>query len=352
MRPHVREFLGLCAQTLQCPEPIVEIGAFQVPGQEAIAELRLLFPGKRYFGCDMRPGRGVDRIEDIHALSFETGSVGTFILADTLEHVTDPIRAMAEIHRCLNDHGVVIYTSAMHFPIHGYPNDYWRFTPEAFRALGAAFPSVAIFYSGSPEFPHTVCGVAAKSRYDQQSIRKLAERSEEVRTTAPLIVERYAAHIIHSLVRRIVPLKKVPLEISVKTTAGFKHLAHPGWFLVTGQWIEGWVVAENVREIQIVAGDFIIHRTQLNRPQPEIAAQLRLPDCDALIGFRDQVELSGAGDRSGVLQMVVVDHQGRRRTVCSSAPGLLLGSMKLPTQFVMHSFDQRKLNDLRTKRAS
>ena len=165
-------------------------------------------------------------------------------------------------------------------------------------------------------------------------------------------MERYAAQIIHRLVRRIIPLEKVPLEIPLKVTAGFKHLAQPGWFLVTGQWIEGWVVAENVREIEIVAGDFVIHRTQLNRPQPEIAAQLGLPDCNALIGFRDQVELSGVEDRSGALQMVVVDDQNRRRTVCSSAPGLLLGSMKLPTQFVMHSFDQRQVDNARTKRAS
>jgi hypothetical protein len=111
------------------------------------------------------------------------------------------------------------------------------------------------------------------------------------------------------------------------------------------------VVAEDVREIEIVAGDFVIHRTQLNRPQPEIAAQLGLPDCDALIGFRDQVELGGVGDRSGVLQIVVVDHQNRHRTVCSSAPGLLLGSLKLPTQFVIHSFDERQADDAHTRRA-
>ena len=60
------------------PEPIVEIGAFQVSGQEAIADLRPIFPGKRYIGCDMQPGPGVDRIEDIHALSFASGEVGTF----------------------------------------------------------------------------------------------------------------------------------------------------------------------------------------------------------------------------------------------------------------------------------
>ena len=84
MCPHLREFLELCARTLVCPEPIVEIGTFQVPGQEVIVDLRPLFPGKIYMGCDMQPGNSVDRIEDIHHLSFRSGEVGTFILVDTL----------------------------------------------------------------------------------------------------------------------------------------------------------------------------------------------------------------------------------------------------------------------------
>jgi hypothetical protein len=70
MRPHLREFFELCAKTLACPEPIVEIGAFQVAGQEKISDLRPLFPGKTYVGCDMQTGPGVDRLEDIHKLSF------------------------------------------------------------------------------------------------------------------------------------------------------------------------------------------------------------------------------------------------------------------------------------------
>src|SRR6266404_8480020 len=228
MRPHLREFLELCAETLECPEPIVEIGAFQVPGQEAIAELRPLFPGKRYLGCDMRPGRGVDQIEDIHALSFETGSVGTFILADTLEHVADPIRAMAEVHRCLNDQGILIYTSTMHFPIHGYPSDYWRFTPEAFRALGAPYPWLAIFYSGSPEFPHTVCGVASKSEQDAMVIKTLSDGARDLKKTAPLIIEGRAAKIIGHLVAKLVP--PVAGTSSEKIPVGFDRLSRPGWY--------------------------------------------------------------------------------------------------------------------------
>jgi hypothetical protein len=58
MHPHLREFFDLCARTLVCPEPIVEIGTLQVAGQEAIAVLRPLFPGKIYIGCDMRPACG------------------------------------------------------------------------------------------------------------------------------------------------------------------------------------------------------------------------------------------------------------------------------------------------------
>ena len=51
----------------------------------------------------MQPGPGVDRIEDIHTLSFASGEIGTFILVDTLEHVADPIRAMEEVHRSLSE---------------------------------------------------------------------------------------------------------------------------------------------------------------------------------------------------------------------------------------------------------
>jgi methyltransferase family protein len=342
MRPHLREFLELCARTLACAEPIVEIGAFQVAGQEAIADLRPLFPGKVYVGCDMRPGRGVDRIEDIHHLSFGSDEVGTFILADTLEHVSDPLRAMREIHRCLRADGVAISSSAMCFPIHGYPNDYWRFTPEAFRLLVSDFPYAAIFFCGPPEFPHTVCAIAAKSGYDAAAIKILAERARAIKKTAPLIIEGRAAQIIRYLAAKLTPpVAAIPPE---NRPAGFDQLSHPGWCLVTGQWLAGWAAIENVREIEVLAGDSLVHHARLNRPRPEIAARLNLPE-NALIGFSEQVDLSKLGDYAGVLRMMSVDADGRRRTVCESASGMLLGSIKLETEFVMHSFDERRVEE-------
>ena len=343
MRPHLREFFELCAKTLACPEPIVEIGAFQVAGQEMISDLRPLFPGKTYIGCDMQIGPGVDRLEDIHKLSFRSGGVGTFLLADTLEHVADPHRAMHEIYRCLRDDGVVIYSSVMNFPIHAFPNDYWRFTPEAFRALAGDFPRAMIFFCGPPEFPHTVCGIATKNNYDPSLLQTLAKRVREIEKVAPLIVEGRAAKIIQRLVTKLVP--PVTDASSKKISAGFDRLSHPGWCLVTGQWLAGWAAIENVHEIEVLAGDTLIHRVRLNRPRPEIAAKLNLPEENALIGFSDQVDLSGIGDCAGVLRMTIVDPNGERRTICESASGLLLGSIKLETQFVMHSFDERPTDD-------
>ena len=44
------------AETFDLPEPLLEIGSYQVPGQEHVADLRSLFAGKEYLGIDARPG--------------------------------------------------------------------------------------------------------------------------------------------------------------------------------------------------------------------------------------------------------------------------------------------------------
>lgn len=341
MRPHLREFLNQCAALLHAPEPVVEIGAFQVPGQEAIADLRPLFPGKKYIGCDMQHGTGVERIENIHSLSFADGEVGTFILADTFEHVADPIRGMREVHRCLRDDGVVIFTSVMHFPIHGFPNDYWRFTPEAFRALAEQFETVAIFYAGDQGFPHTVCGVAGKSKYDPEKIRALAEPLARIALPAPLIVESRAGQVIDSLLARLISEPKKPRKAELPARF-LGRVAQPRWWMVSGQWIEGWVHAEGVSEVEILAGDTVIHRTKLDRPRPNVAAKQGIEPQDKSISFTDQIDLSKLGrDFTGSLEMFAIQADGSRQFACASPEGTLLASLGAESAFRQHSFDQR-----------
>ena len=179
MRPSINKLVGLFAQTIPVQEPIYEFGSLQVPGQEAIADLRPYFPGRRYVGTDMREGRGVDRVLDLHDLALEDGSVGTAIMVDTLEHVEYPRRALEEVHRVLGERGIVLMTSVMRFPIHEHPHDYWRFTPEAFRSLLEGFEFSWADFAGEPDFPHTVVGIGAKSPIDPDAFSRFLAAYEE-----------------------------------------------------------------------------------------------------------------------------------------------------------------------------
>lgn len=155
------DFITELANTLDLPEPIVEFGSLQVEDGQP-NDLRSLFAGRQFVGTDMRPGPGVDRVEDLRGLSLGDGSVGTALCLDTLEHCADPLAACREIHRVVRDGGLCVISSVMFFPVHGYPQDYWRFTPSGMELLLASFDDVWAGGVGHPELPMQVVAVAAK----------------------------------------------------------------------------------------------------------------------------------------------------------------------------------------------
>jgi SAM-dependent methyltransferase len=162
MRDQVKDFVIIVTEILNMPEPIYEFGSYLVPEQIETANIRYLFPGKEYVGCDMREGPGVDRILNLHSIELEESTVGTVLCLDTLEHVEYPNKALEEIHRILKPNGVVIISSCMNYPIHDFPCDYWRFTPEAFRSILKSFRNIYVNYAGQNIFPHTIVGVGCK----------------------------------------------------------------------------------------------------------------------------------------------------------------------------------------------
>lgn len=162
MRENIRACVQAVAETLTIPQPVVEIGALQVEGQLYSADLRPLFADSDYTGCDIRPGPGVDRIEDVHQLSFATATVGTVLMLETLEHVKNPIQALAEGFRVLRPGGLVVISSVMDFPVHEFPADYWRFAPQGFELLLERFAPHRVYIQGLPLFPHSLVGVGIK----------------------------------------------------------------------------------------------------------------------------------------------------------------------------------------------
>jgi len=147
-------------ETFALPEPILEIGSYQVEGQQSLANLRALFPHPQYVGVDMRPGPGVDCIANVEALPQKTGSIGTVLALNTFEHVKCFWRGLDEAHRVLRPDGMLVLSTPFHFRIHQFPHDYWRFTPAAYEALLERYPSKIIGWHGARNRPANVWAVA------------------------------------------------------------------------------------------------------------------------------------------------------------------------------------------------
>ena len=111
---------------------------------------------------------------DLHNIELGNKCAGTVASLDTLEHEEYPRKALKEINRILDDDGVVIISSVMNFPIHDYPNDYWRFTPNGFISLLSEFQSSFVGSCGADAyFPQTIVGIGFKRNHlDLKSFQK------------------------------------------------------------------------------------------------------------------------------------------------------------------------------------
>jgi SAM-dependent methyltransferase len=147
-------------ETFTLPEPILEIGSYQVEGQDERFDLRRLLPGREFTGLDLRPGPGVDCVGDVHQLPHAAGAFGTVIAMNTFEHVQRFWQGFDEVRRVLRPDGVFVVSCPFSFRIHNYPHDYWRFTPAALEALLEPYSSKIVGWHGPRQRPAHVWSVA------------------------------------------------------------------------------------------------------------------------------------------------------------------------------------------------
>lgn len=162
--PAIRKTVELFARYLQPDGPIIEIGSYYPPGNAYVSDFRPLFPGRKFIGCDIRDGEGVDQIENAEELTFRSDFAGTILMMDVLEHLRNPWTAVSEAHRVLRKDGLLLISVPFDYRIHGWPSDYWRFTAAGLYHLLREFPQRAVFSVGPFHKPEHVFALVSKSR--------------------------------------------------------------------------------------------------------------------------------------------------------------------------------------------
>jgi SAM-dependent methyltransferase len=164
MNQFLRGVARAMVESFDLPDPVLEIGSYQVAGQEDLINLRGLFPGRPYTGTDFRAGPGVDLVANVENLPLPSNSVGTVLAFSVFEHVQRFWRGFDEVFRVLRPDGVLLVSTPFYFHVHAYPHDYWRFTPEAFDSLLENYPTRVLGWHGPDRRPLNVWAAAFREK--------------------------------------------------------------------------------------------------------------------------------------------------------------------------------------------
>jgi hypothetical protein len=113
------------------PGKTLEIGSYDVNGGVAH-----LFTD--YTGTDMREGPGVDLVVNSHDLLkyFPPRSFNTIVWLETMEHDSAFWLTMGNINQLIKPNGYLMMSApTIGYEEHRHPQDYWRFTEDAFHLL-------------------------------------------------------------------------------------------------------------------------------------------------------------------------------------------------------------------------
>lgn len=99
---------------------------------------------------DVVAADGVDVVGDGHALPFPDEHFDYVWCNAVLEHVRNPFRVAEEIQRVLRPGGLALVQVPFLENVHGWPDDYFRFTPNGLRVLFEDLDEVAAGVSAGP----------------------------------------------------------------------------------------------------------------------------------------------------------------------------------------------------------
>ena len=133
-------------------DPILEVGSRDYGNTQ---DIRALFPNFKWIGVDLGDGKGVDIVldltEDFDIVNQKLNGIRfkTIICFSVLEHVKNPFKMCNNLSKLLVKNGIILINVPFSWRIHGYPFDYWRFTPDGIKAL---FPDLEFNHSANVMF--------------------------------------------------------------------------------------------------------------------------------------------------------------------------------------------------------
>ena len=117
---------------------ILEIGS---KDYGSTPDFRSVFPDYEYVGIDIEKGKGVDVVldltDDFDIVSQKLGGrrFNAVICFSVLERCKNPFKMCDNISTLLPPNGILFISVPFSWGIHGYPSDYWRFTPDGVKIL-------------------------------------------------------------------------------------------------------------------------------------------------------------------------------------------------------------------------
>jgi SAM-dependent methyltransferase len=139
-----QSFVAQAMQEIAKGKSVLDVGGGARFGKW-LAPYEPLFADCEYRTFDFDASTNADVIGDIHALPLEDGSQDAIICSSVLEHVRDPLRAMAELTRVLRKGGKLFFYVPSTYPYHahrGHYPDYWRFFEDTIDVLFEGYSSV------------------------------------------------------------------------------------------------------------------------------------------------------------------------------------------------------------------
>lgn len=141
-----RPFVDKAMKRISGAPLVLDIGGGERFGKW-LKEYRPLFEKCEYKSFDYDASTGADVVGDIHAMPLPENSIDAIICSSVLEHVRDPIRAMAELTRVLKPGGYMFLYVPSIYPYHSRPGhypDYWRFFDDTLRELFKGYDELEI----------------------------------------------------------------------------------------------------------------------------------------------------------------------------------------------------------------